>query len=164
MDVTSLLSVPVFIMEPFTILQKAAEIMEYTELLDSADKCTDPHERCVPAHAVLAQVRLNRTWTHALTVNMRLCTSGGRRFAYLAAYCVSPFGSAERAWKPFNPILGETFELEVGNGVRYLAEQVRHQSMQPCTLIQMILAVHVAAYRVQVEHKGGTENHMHATC
>ncbi len=43
----------------------------------------------------------------------------------MAAYCVSPFGAAERAWKPFNPILGETFELEAGNGVRYLAEQVR---------------------------------------
>uniref|UniRef100_A0A7S0RQA2 Oxysterol-binding protein n=1 Tax=Chlamydomonas leiostraca TaxID=1034604 RepID=A0A7S0RQA2_9CHLO len=92
MDVTSLLSVPVWIMEPFTILQKAAEIMEYTELLDKADQCSDPHER----------------------------------FAFLAAYCVSPFGAAERAWKPFNPILGETFELEIGNGVRYLAEQVSH--------------------------------------
>ena len=45
MDVTSLLSVPVWIMEPFTILQKAAEIMEYTELLDKADKCEDPYER-----------------------------------------------------------------------------------------------------------------------
>jgi len=92
MDVTSLLSVPVWIMEPFTILQKAAEIMEYTDLLDKADQSDDPNER----------------------------------FAWLAAYCVSPFGSAERAWKPFNPILGETFELEIGNGVRYLAEQVSH--------------------------------------
>ena len=46
------------------------------------------------------------------------------RFAWVAAYCVSPFGAAERAWKPFNPILGETFELEIGNGVHYLAEQV----------------------------------------
>ena len=46
------------------------------------------------------------------------------RFAWFAAYAVSPFGAAERAWKPFNPILGETFELDIGNGVRYLAEQV----------------------------------------
>lgn len=91
-DVTSLLSVPVWIMEPFTILQKAAEIMEYTDLLDSADSTADPYDR----------------------------------FAYVAAYCVSPFGAAERAWKPFNPILGETYELEVGQGVRYLAEQVSH--------------------------------------
>lgn len=92
MDVTSLLSVPVWIMEPVTILQKAAEIMEYTELLDKANACIDPNER----------------------------------FAWVAAYLVSPFGVAERAWKPFNPILGETFELDVGNGVRYVAEQVSH--------------------------------------
>ena len=49
MDVTSLLSVPVWIMEPFTILQKAAEIMEYTDLLDKANACNDEYERCVPA-------------------------------------------------------------------------------------------------------------------
>ena len=49
------------------------------------------------------------------------------RFAWFAAYAVSPFGAAERAWKPFNPILGETFELDIGNGVRYLAEQVLHR-------------------------------------
>ncbi len=37
---------------------------------------------------------------------------------------MAPWGAVERAWKPFNPILGETFELELENGVRYLAEQV----------------------------------------
>lgn len=46
MDVTSLLSVPVWIMEPFTMLQKMAEVLEYTELLDEADACDDPHDRC----------------------------------------------------------------------------------------------------------------------
>lgn len=46
MDVTSLMSVPLFIMEPFSMLQKMAEIMEYTELLDAADKSEDQYERC----------------------------------------------------------------------------------------------------------------------
>lgn len=46
-DVMSLMSVPVWIMEPFTVLQKMAEIMEYTELLDKADLATSPTERCV---------------------------------------------------------------------------------------------------------------------
>lgn len=92
MDVTSLLSVPVWIMEPVTILQKMAEIMEYTELLDKADACDDQYER----------------------------------LAWVVAFCVTPFGAVERPWKPFNPILGETFELRVGNGVRYFAEQVSH--------------------------------------
>jgi hypothetical protein len=45
MDVTSLLSVPLFIMEPLSMLQKMAEIMEYTELLDYANRAEDPHER-----------------------------------------------------------------------------------------------------------------------
>lgn len=48
-----------------------------------------------------------------------------RRFALVVAYLVTPYGASERAWKPFNPILGETFELDVGNGVKYFAEQVR---------------------------------------
>jgi hypothetical protein len=38
---------------------------------------------------------------------------------------VSPFGAAERTWKPFNPLLGETFELEgLGSNVTFMAEQV----------------------------------------
>jgi hypothetical protein len=49
MDVTSLMSVPLFIMEPFSMLQKMAEIMEYTQLLDKADAEQDPYERCAEA-------------------------------------------------------------------------------------------------------------------
>jgi hypothetical protein len=48
--------------------------------------------------------------------------------AYVAAFLMAPFGACERAWKPFNSLLGETFELE-GLGPakdgRFLAEQVR---------------------------------------
>ena len=47
------------------------------------------------------------------------------RLAWMAGFCLGPFGSNERTWKPFNPILGETFELDGKNGVRFLAEQVR---------------------------------------
>eukprot|EP00775_Hariotina_reticulata_P003836 gene3836-4093_t len=84
MDVTNLMSVPLFIMEPYSMLQKMAEIMEYTELLDQANAAEDPYER----------------------------------IALVAAFLVSPFGAAERTWKPFNPLLGETFELEeLGNNV-----------------------------------------------
>lgn len=54
MDVTSLMSVPLFIMEPFSMLQKMAEIMEYTHLLDQANAAEDPYERYVLAqHAHL---------------------------------------------------------------------------------------------------------------
>ena len=46
MDLTSLVTLPVWIMEPYTILQKVAEIMEYTEQLDRAAATEDPYERC----------------------------------------------------------------------------------------------------------------------
>ncbi len=52
MDITSLVSLPVWIMEPFTMLQKMAEIMEYTDRLDRALECDDPYIRQVQ---VLAQ-------------------------------------------------------------------------------------------------------------
>ena len=46
MDITSLVSLPVWIMEPFTILQRMAEIMEYTEHLDTAAGTEDQYDRC----------------------------------------------------------------------------------------------------------------------
>lgn len=44
----------------------------------------------------------------------------------MAAFLVSPFGAAERTWKPFNPVLGETFEADkLQNDAFFVAEQVR---------------------------------------
>ena len=45
------------------------------------------------------------------------------RLAYVACFAVGAYPSAERTYKPFNPILGETFELQKGE-MRYIAEQV----------------------------------------
>ncbi len=47
MDITSLVTLPVWIMEPYTMLQKVAEIMEYTDLLDKAAMSADEFERSV---------------------------------------------------------------------------------------------------------------------
>ena len=47
MDITSLVSLPVWIMEPFTMLQKMAEIMEYNDRLEKALECDDPYIRQV---------------------------------------------------------------------------------------------------------------------
>lgn len=44
-DITCLLSVPVWIMEPTTLLQKTAEILEYYQLLNQADETDDEFER-----------------------------------------------------------------------------------------------------------------------
>ena len=47
----------------------------------------------------------------------------------MAAFCLGPFGGNERTWKPFNPILGETFELDKEHNVRFLAEQVPFRTL-----------------------------------
>lgn len=92
MDITSLVSLPVWIMEPFTILQRLAEIMEYTDQLDRAAGTEDQYER----------------------------------LAWVLGFAMGPYGCMERTWKPFNPILGETFEMDLDKGVRFFAEQVSH--------------------------------------
>jgi hypothetical protein len=44
----------------------------------------------------------------------------------VSAFLVTPFGAAERTWKPFNPVLGETFEADkLQNDAFFVAEQVR---------------------------------------
>lgn len=91
-DVTSMVTLPVIIFEPMSMLQKMAEIMEYSHLLDLADECEDPYMRLV----------------------------------YTSSWAVSVYYAYQRTWKPFNPILGETYEMVTRNGVIFLAEQVSH--------------------------------------
>jgi hypothetical protein len=43
----------------------------------------------------------------------------------VVGFTMGPFGTIERPWKPFNPILGETFEYSrPETGMKYIAEQV----------------------------------------
>lgn len=48
------------------------------------------------------------------------------RLARVAAFAVSPYSSSLRTHKPFNPLLGETFEYvsEEEDGLRFVSEQV----------------------------------------
>jgi hypothetical protein len=48
------------------------------------------------------------------------------KMVYAAAWAVSVYPAYQRTWKPFNPILGETYEMVNHNGVTFLAEQVSH--------------------------------------
>lgn len=49
------------------------------------------------------------------------------RMAWVVAFTMGPFAAVERPWKPFNPILGETFEYQKKDkGIKYIAEQVSH--------------------------------------
>ncbi|XP_073525364.1 uncharacterized protein [Phyllobates terribilis] len=91
-DVTSMVTLPVIIFEPMTMLQKMAELMEYSHLLDQADECEDPYLRLV----------------------------------YASSFFVSVYYALQRTWKPFNPILGETYEMTNHGGITFISEQVSH--------------------------------------
>ncbi|KAL2632407.1 hypothetical protein R1flu_017093 [Riccia fluitans] len=91
-DITSMVTLPVIIFQPMTMLQMMAELMEYSHLLDLADQTDDPHLKMV----------------------------------YAVSWAVSVYYAYQRTWKPFNPILGETYEMVNHNGVTFLSEQVSH--------------------------------------
>ncbi|CAL5388301.1 unnamed protein product [Camellia sinensis] len=91
-DVTSMVTLPVLIFEPMSMLQKMAELMEYSHLLDLADECEDPYMRLV----------------------------------YASSFFISTYYALQRTWKPFNPVLGETYEMANHGGVAFIAEQVSH--------------------------------------
>ncbi|XP_068338455.1 oxysterol-binding protein-related protein 3C-like isoform X2 [Pyrus communis] len=91
-DVTSMVTLPVLIFEPMTMLQKMAELMEYSHLLDHADECEDPYMQLV----------------------------------FATSWAISVYYAYQRTWKPFNPILGETYEMVNHSGVTFIAEQVSH--------------------------------------
>lgn len=98
----STISMPVSANEPISILQRFAEQLEYTSLLDAA-----------------------------VTAN----PDTGDRLLYIAAFAISSFSNTrvkERALrKPFNPLLGETFELvRPESNFRFVAEKVSHRPVR----------------------------------
>ncbi|PYH92942.1 hypothetical protein BO71DRAFT_328769 [Aspergillus ellipticus CBS 707.79] len=97
----SQISMPVSSNEPLSLLQRAAEVMEYSTILDRAASTSD----------------------------------AGERLMYVTAFALSSLSSnrvRERAIrKPFNPMLGETYELVREDlGFRFVAEKVSHRPVQ----------------------------------
>ncbi|KAF2205556.1 hypothetical protein GQ43DRAFT_407177 [Delitschia confertaspora ATCC 74209] len=95
----STVAMPVTANEPTSLLQRVAEQLEYSELLDAAVKAPEDN---------------------------------GERLAHIAAFAISAFSNArvkDRAIrKPFNPMLGETYELvREDKGFRFVAEKVVHR-------------------------------------
>ncbi|KAI0206089.1 Oxysterol-binding protein-domain-containing protein [Astrocystis sublimbata] len=101
----STISMPVSANEPTSMLQRVAEQLEYAQLLDQAAQQKFPRDRLL----------------------------------FVTAFAISSFSinrAKERAMrKPFNPLLGETFELlrtdgEVPGGFRLLVEKVTHRPVR----------------------------------
>lgn len=45
-----------------------------------------------------------------------------------ASWAISVYYAYQRTWKPFNPILGETYEMVNHEGITFIAEQVNFSS------------------------------------
>ncbi|XP_006355481.1 oxysterol-binding protein-related protein 2A isoform X1 [Solanum tuberosum] len=88
---------PVYFNEPISSLQKCFEDLEYSYLLD-------------------------RAYEHGKSGNSLL------RILNVAAFAVSGYASTEgRNCKPFNPLLGETYEADFPEkGIRFFSEKVSH--------------------------------------
>jgi hypothetical protein len=92
-DTTSLLSLPVSLFEPISVLQSMCEPLRQAELIEKACTYDDPLDR--------------------------ICV--------VAAFCTALFSNYIRTVKPFNPVLGETFEFTPSNkNYKTLCEQVSH--------------------------------------
>ncbi|CAG8553161.1 1408_t:CDS:2, partial [Dentiscutata erythropus] len=90
----SKITLPVYFNEPTSMLQRMAEDMEYSDLLDIGARQKGSTERIL----------------------------------YVAAFAMSNYSSTVgRIAKPFNPLLGETYEyVRRDKGFRYISEQVCH--------------------------------------
>ncbi|XP_072224392.1 oxysterol-binding protein-related protein 7-like [Leuresthes tenuis] len=91
----SRVSMPVALNEPVSFLQRLCEELEYSELLDIANRTDDPYERMV----------------------------------FVGAFSISGYAWASwrNRYKPFNPVLGETYENHrEDRGFHYVSEQVSH--------------------------------------
>ncbi|KAK7410947.1 hypothetical protein VNO78_02195 [Psophocarpus tetragonolobus] len=91
---------PVYFNEPLSSLQKCFEDVEYSHLLDQAYE-----------------------WGKTGNSLMRMLC--------VAAFAVSGYASTNgRSCKPFNPLLGETYEADFPDkGIRFISEKVSHHPM-----------------------------------
>lgn len=108
---------PVFFNEPISALQKGAEDMEYSELLDLAAACPTGSQVVAPrvARSFLSSSRPIPSHVRPPFVLRDLgfppCALQ-KRLLYVAAFAASSYSSTPgRTRKPFNPLLGETYEL-----------------------------------------------------
>lgn len=103
-----------------------SQLMEYSYLLDMADETDDPYMRLVYACECYFIVSFSHIRTHTqkhicayIAWNMTL------QMIFAASFFISVYYAYQRTWKPFNPILGETYEMANHGGMSFIAEQVR---------------------------------------
>ena len=109
----SKISMPVTLNEPLSALQRLCEELEYSELLDEAASLDNIYDRMV--------------WSKYSNTSILPLRHHDVIQVKVAAFAVSSFAlNFHRAGrKPFNPILGETYEcVREDKGFKFIAEQV----------------------------------------
>lgn len=98
----SKIAMPVIFNEPLSFLQRLSEYMEHTHLVHQANATSDSIERMKVTHLCMSRRK----------GVVPLCAHPKTALQCVAAFAVSAVASQwERTGKPFNPLLGETFEL-----------------------------------------------------
>ncbi|KAJ3114300.1 hypothetical protein HDU96_002308 [Phlyctochytrium bullatum] len=123
----SKVTLPVFFNEPLSMLQRMCEDVEFVELLSIASRIGRPSAKATPrdpARSYAKEIGLDM----ALLESVRGEEAQMGRLLFVAAYAMSNYSSTVgRTTKPFNPLLGETFELVSDEKqFRYVSEQVCH--------------------------------------
>ena len=116
-------SMPLLFNEPFSVLQRMAEEMEYTALLSTyvcPQACSD--SQCQSVNRPYCSSMLCRRFC-----NLQLCRFSSSEYSQ-AMVC---HGFKIMLLTGSNPLLGETFEFDRPDlGFRFLAEKVSHLPMQ----------------------------------
>ena len=109
----SKMALPIIFNEPLSGLQRWSEDLEYAYLLDRAAEAENPAVRRQRGHGRRAvRARPLRRLEPSASWHLR-ARSHQERVAYVAIFQISNYSTTMvRVNKPFNPILGETFECE----------------------------------------------------
>lgn len=115
----SKVAMPVQLNEPINTLQRLCEELEYSELLDTANQTQDPYQRMV------SEETFGCIHSHMFKV---VSDARSSVQVYVATFAICAYASTyHRAGsKPFNPVLGETYECDrPDKGFKFIAEQVQ---------------------------------------
>ncbi|KAG6500396.1 hypothetical protein ZIOFF_040241 [Zingiber officinale] len=111
---------PVYFNEPLSSLQKCFEDLEYSYLLDQASEWSKKWYAAAIG-LFFVQIKISENFDFHLIFG-----NGLMRMLNVAAFAVSAYASTDgRSCKPFNPLLGETYEADYPDkGLRFFSEKV----------------------------------------
>lgn len=146
---------PVSFHEPLSELQQRAEDLEYSELLDEVRSAPFLLSVHIPFETLLLLDICVVTWPrnvflcllHSLEIYFkqaaRMEPHSLERMLNVAAFSLSAYSGVRRTCKPFNSLMGETYELACpAKGFRFLAEKVTASHKSSSSMVTLFCAVH----------------------